>query len=92
MQAQSFQFAEYGLPDEVLKPVTETLPEPGPGQALVRLTAIGLNRSEFNYIQGRYVPAREFPSNIGQEAVGRIVALGPPAEDGPGARLWARCG
>jgi NADPH:quinone reductase-like Zn-dependent oxidoreductase len=80
MKTRSFRFAEYGLPIDVLKPADEDLPEPGSGQVLLKLRAIGLNRSEFNYIQGRYVPAREFPSGIGQEAVGEIVALGLPAE------------
>ena len=83
MQSHCFRFAEYGLPADVLRPHDETLPEPGPGQVLLRLSAIGLNRSEFNYVQGRYVPAREFPSGLGQEAVGEIVALGPPADDAP---------
>ena len=63
----------------------QDLPDPGPGQALVKIRAVGLNRSELNYTLGRYVPAREFPSGIGQEAVGEIIALGPPAEDGPKA-------
>ena len=81
MKSRCFRFAEYGLPADVLKPVDEELPEPGPGQVLLKLSAVGLNRSEFNYVQGRYVPAREFPSGIGQEAVGEIVALGPPLEN-----------
>ena len=90
MNTRCFRFAEYGLPIDVLKSTDEDLPEPGPGQVLLKLRAIGLNRSEFNYIQGRYVPAREFPSGIGQEAVGEIVALGPPAVEQavqPGVRL-----
>ena len=83
MKTRAFQFAEYGQPTDVLILVDQELPEPGPGQALVKIKAIGLNRSEANYVQGRYIPAREFPSGIGQEAVGEIVALGPPAEAGP---------
>jgi NADPH:quinone reductase-like Zn-dependent oxidoreductase len=87
MKTRSFQFVEYGQPTDVLHLAEQDLPEPGPGQALVRIKAVGLNRSESNYVQGRYIPAREFPSGIGQEAVGEIVALGPPAESGPQANV-----
>ena len=47
----------------------------------MKISAVGLNRSELRYTHGFYVPAREFPSCIGQEAVGEIVALGPRGED-----------
>lgn len=82
MKTRTFQFNEYGQPTDVLHLAEQELPEPGPGQALVKIKAVGLNRSELNYALGRYVPAREFPSCIGQEAVGEIVALGPEAQEG----------
>ncbi len=85
MRTRCFQFAEYGAPTDVLHLGEQELPDPGPGQALVRIRAIGLNRSELRYAQGFYVPAREFPSCIGQEAVGEIIALGPTGESGPAA-------
>ncbi len=85
MNTRTFQFTEYGQPTDVLQLVEQELPDPGPGQALVKIKTVGLNRSELNYTLGRYVPAREFPSGVGQEAVGEILALGPPAEEGPGA-------
>lgn len=85
MKTRFFQFPEYGNPAEVLQLAEQDLPDPGPGQALVRIRAIGMNRSELRYTQGFYVPAREFPTCIGQEAVGEIVALGPSADDGPQA-------
>lgn len=79
VQSLCWQFDAYGRPGEVLVQREQRLPAPGPGQALVRLHAIGMNRSEFTYVQGRYLPAREFPSALGQEAAGEIIALGPPA-------------
>lgn len=85
MQTKYFQFPEYGSPSAVLQLAEQELAEPGPGQALVRIRVVGMNRSELRYTQGFYVPAREFPSCIGQEAVGEIVALGPPADGGPQA-------
>ena len=82
MRTRFFQFAEYGRPAAVLRLSEQDLAAPGPGQALVKIKAVGLNRSELKYALGQYVPAREFPSGIGQEAVGEIVALGPPADSG----------
>ena len=81
MQAKTWKFDGYGAVQDVLYRTSETLAAPGAGQALVRLNAIGMNRSDFNYVQGRYLPAREFPSALGQEAVGEIVSLG---ESNPG--------
>ncbi|WP_101760565.1 zinc-binding dehydrogenase [Oceanicoccus sp. KOV_DT_Chl] len=85
MKANCLQFPEYGRPTDVLTFSEHTLPEPGPGQAVVKILAIGMNRSELNYTMGKYVPARAFPSCVGQEAVGEIIALGAPTKEGPQA-------
>lgn len=87
MQAKTWKFHAYGPPQDILEWAEESLPAPGEGQALVRLRAIGMNRSEFNYVQGRYLPAREFPSALGQEAVGEIVELGAAPGGGSGNGL-----
>jgi NADPH:quinone reductase-like Zn-dependent oxidoreductase len=83
MKTKTWQFTEYGALPAALNLVEQELPEPGPGEALIKVTAIGMNRSEFNYVQGKYAPAREFPSNLGQEVVGEIVALGPDGDKKP---------
>ena len=61
----------------------QELPEPGPGQAWVQIRAIGINRSDLNYVLGQHFPSGKFPSGLGAEAVGEIIALGPPATAGP---------
>lgn len=81
MQSVTWKFDGYGEPDKVLARASEDLEGPAAGTALVRLRAIGMNRSEFNYVQGKYLPARDFPSALGQEAIGEIVELGAPAGD-----------
>ncbi|MCB1688510.1 MAG: zinc-binding dehydrogenase [Halioglobus sp.] len=78
-----WQFDAYNTPAEALAWCPQALAEPGPGQVLLKILAVGMNRSEFNYVQGNYAPARAFPSGIGQEAVGEILAIGPAAVDGP---------
>jgi NADPH:quinone reductase-like Zn-dependent oxidoreductase len=50
--------------------------EPGPGEALVRIQAIGLNRSEAVYRSGSYLVAPKLPSLMGYEASGVLEAVG----------------
>lgn len=76
MQSVTWKFEAYGEPGKVLGQVTEALQSPAAGKTLVKIRAIGMNRSELNYVLGKYLPARHFPSALGQEAVGEIVALG----------------
>ena len=83
MKTLFWQFDAYGEPTQAMQWREQELAEPGPGQALIKMTAVGMNRSEFNYVNGNYVPAREFPSAIGQELVGEIIALGDAAQSGP---------
>ncbi len=78
MQSSTWQFDAYGPPGQALAWREQELPEPGPGQAWVKIKAIGMNRSDLNYIGGHYFPAKHFPSCVGTEAVGEIIALGPP--------------
>lgn len=50
--------------------------EPAAGEALVRIQAIGLNRSEAMYRSGRYLVAPALPSLMGYEAAGVLEAVG----------------
>ena len=55
------------------------LPQPGPGEALVRHSAIGVNMIDTYHRSGLYqVP---LPATLGVEAAGVIEKLGPQAED-----------
>ncbi|CAL9531255.1 L-threonine 3-dehydrogenase [Nocardiopsis dassonvillei] len=70
-------FHEYGGP-EVLTLADAPPGEPGAGEALVRVDAIGLNRAEALFRSGRYIePVRRFPARLGLEAAGAVEALGP---------------
>jgi NADPH:quinone reductase len=64
--------------------VLHDLPEPvaGPGQALVRVEAAGVNFIDVYVREGRY-PA-QLPLVPGQEAAGTVVAVGAAGDDGQG--------
>lgn len=74
---QAIQIQQTGGP-EVLTLATLPDPTPGPGQALVRIEASGVNFIDTYFREGRY-PAK-LPYTLGQEAAGTIVALGPGGE------------
>jgi NADPH2:quinone reductase len=49
--------------------------EPGPGQALIRLGAIGINFIDMHHRAGRY-PLPELPVTLGMEGAGKVEAVG----------------
>ena len=62
-------------------------PVPGPGEALVRHTAVGLNFIDVYHRRGLY-PLPSLPAVIGLEAAGRVEAVGPGVtEVVPGDRV-----
>ena len=65
----------YGGP-EVLQWEDVPLPDPGPGEALVRHEAIGLNYIDVYFRTGLYKVPR-FPAVVGQEGAGIVTAIGP---------------
>ncbi|MBV8215952.1 MAG: zinc-dependent alcohol dehydrogenase family protein [Verrucomicrobia bacterium] len=52
-------------------------PQPGEGEALLKVEAIGLNRAEVMFRTGMYMDQPNFPSLIGYEASGVIESVGP---------------
>jgi len=71
---KAIQISETGGP-EVLKLVDLPIPEPGPGQALMRVEATGVNFIEVYFRKGVYKAA--LPLIPGSEAAGTIEELGP---------------
>ncbi len=59
-----------------LRPVERPIPEPGPGQVLVRVAVCGVCRTDLHLAEGDLAPRR--PGVVpGHEAVGHVEALGP---------------
>ena len=61
---------------EVLVPVTRLVPQPGPGEVLVRVAAAGVNRPDVLQRLGLYPMPPGTPSIPGLEIAGTVVALG----------------
>ncbi|HWF08637.1 MAG TPA: quinone oxidoreductase [Bryobacteraceae bacterium] len=61
---------------ETLKYIDVETPQPGPGEALVKLEAIGVNFIDVYFRTGLY-KAPETPIRLGQEGAGTVAALGP---------------
>ncbi|HEV3227079.1 MAG TPA: S-(hydroxymethyl)mycothiol dehydrogenase [Acidimicrobiales bacterium] len=69
-----------GAPVEL---VTIVVPDPGPGEALVRVQACGVCHTDLHYREGAIND--EFPFLLGHEAAGVVEAVGPDVTDvGPG--------
>ncbi len=60
---------------EVLRWEAVDVPDPGPGEALIRQTVAGLNFIDVYFRTGLY-PAPSFPATIGNEGAGVVEAVG----------------
>ncbi|GGO26061.1 alcohol dehydrogenase [Microbispora rosea subsp. aerata] len=77
--------------------VERDIPEPGPGEVLVKITACGLCFTDLNLLRGHY-PFARFPIVPGHEITGTVAALGGGVTglsvgDAVGAQfLYGSCG
>ena len=67
---------------EMLRWEEVAVPDPGPGEVLVRHEAVGLNFIDTYHRSGLY-PVPSLPTAIGMEAAGVVEEVGPPAGAGP---------
>ncbi len=82
----AIEHGEGGGP-EVLVPGRRPVPEPGPGEVLVKVTAAGVNGPDLVQRRGHYPPPKGASDLLGLEVSGEIVALG---EGAPRWRLGDR--
>jgi NADPH:quinone reductase-like Zn-dependent oxidoreductase len=84
-------FHRFGGP-EVLVYEETGRPTPGPGEAVVRVRAVGVNHVDLDHRAGTSRLPVTFPHILGREFAGEVAALGGDA--GPlreGDRVWVTC-
>jgi putative PIG3 family NAD(P)H quinone oxidoreductase len=67
----------------MLRPTTRPVPEPRPGEFLIRIAAAGVNRPDVAQRAGSYAPPPGASDLPGREAAGEVAAIGP------GVTAWA---
>lgn len=70
---RAVEISQPGAPD-VLKPVERPVPEAGPGEVLIKVSAAGVNRPDVFQRQGTYPPPPGASDLPGLEVAGEIVA------------------
>src|SRR6266849_5729092 len=79
---RAVQLAAYGNPGEVLKYVDIPAPEaPGPNQVLIGVEFSPINPSDLLLANGIYALRPALPTVIGNEAVGRVLGVGPGVQN-----------
>ncbi len=73
---KAIRFDQFGGP-EVLRFEEVGERQPGAGEVLLAVEAVGLNRAESMYFHGVYMEQPRLPSGLGYEAVGTVTAVGP---------------
>lgn len=77
-------------PPESLRPVSRPVPEPGPGEVLIRVAAAGVNRPDVLQRKGVYPPPPGVTDIPGLEVAGDVVRVGTGVtEPAVGARVCA---
>jgi putative PIG3 family NAD(P)H quinone oxidoreductase len=69
--------------------VERPVPQPGPGEVLVKVAAAGVNRPDVLQSKGLYPPPPGAPDILGLEIAGEVVAAGAGAEELLGQRICA---
>ena len=60
--------------------VERPVPQPGPGEVLIKVAAAGVNRPDVLQRRGMYPPPPGAPDVLGLEVAGEVVAAGPGAD------------
>ena len=70
------EISQFGAPD-VLRIAERPVPEPGPGEVLIRVAAAGVNRPDVMQRYGKYAPPPGASDIPGLEVAGHIAGVGP---------------
>ena len=81
------QFDSTGQPSEVLTVQDVSIPEPGPGQVRIKVSACNINPSDVMFIRGLYGIRPQLPSSAGFEACGTVDTCGEGVDLPTGMRV-----
>jgi len=79
---RAWQVHAQGEPEKVLRLGEVAVPEPGPGQLLVRVRAVALNFPDVLLCRGEYQIRPELPFTPGVELCGEVTAVGDGVDPG----------
>ena len=68
------ELTDYGQPPRM---AARPIPEPGPGEVLIRMAAAPINPSDLGVLLGSYGSPQPLPTVLGFEGSGTVVAAGP---------------
>ncbi len=83
-------FHKFGGP-EVLVHEEAPKPVPKPGEALVRVRAVGINHVDLDHRAGTSRIPVQFPHILGREFAGEVAGLNGSSEFKEGDRVWITC-
>ncbi len=80
---KALRFERHGIPQEVIDFVEVEEPgDPGPGEVLVGMVAMGINPADLLRIEGRYgAEPMPLPAITGSDGAGRVLAVGEGVTD-----------
>jgi len=74
---KAIRIHQFGATEDVLQYEEIPIPEPGPGELLVKLAAASLNRSDLSLRSGNYrIEEKDLPVIPGREFAGTVSSLG----------------
>src|SRR5215207_11652329 len=88
MRTLAIELPGIGEP-ETLRTITRELPDPGPGEAVVRVEATGVSFAEQQMRLGKYYDQPPFPFVPGYDLVGVVERVGAGVALAPGRRVAA---
>lgn len=86
---RAVQLTEFGGP-EVLQMADLAVPEPGPGELLIRVARAGLNFGDTHQRRNEYIAKHALPVVLGGEVAGIVERVGAPAGDAPAFEVGDR--
>lgn len=84
---RAWQVHGAGEPADVMRMVERQLPDPGPGQVKIQVSAAGIGLPDVLMCRGTYPLTPPVPFTPGQELAGTVVAVGSGVDLSLGARI-----